>query len=90
MAEKDDGNARLLGGNYAIEAVIVDDAFRPAPGVGEMAEIGRRRGGTMTTEVERVGDVSGGVERRGEPGVSGGMLGESVGDLDDRPRRAPR
>ncbi len=41
----------------------------------------------MAAQVEGVSRVAGGVERRGKASVAGGMFGEAVGDLHDRPGR---
>ena len=56
--------------------------------VGEMAEIGRGGLGPVSAMVVGVHRIARGVERRGEPGVAGAVLGEAVGDLHNRPRAA--
>ena len=40
MAEEDDRNARLLGGDQAVEGPEVADDLVPSAFIGEMAEIG--------------------------------------------------
>ena len=86
MAEEDDWNARLLFGDQAVQGPQVADDLVPSALVGEMAEIGRRSLGPVAAMIVGVNGVAGGVERRGETRVAGAVLGEAMGDLDDRPR----
>ena len=87
MAEEDDWRARLLGGDQAVQGPEVADDLVPSALVGEMAEIGGGGLGPVTAMIVGVNRVACGVERRGETRVTGAMLGEAVGDLDDRARR---
>ncbi len=90
MAEKDDRKPRLLRGDQPVEGPEVADAFRPAVPVGEMAKVRRGRGGAVAAQVRGVGGVAGRIEGLSEPRVAPAVLGEAMGDLDDRARRAVR
>ncbi len=90
VAEKDDSEPRLLRGDQPVEGPEVADTLRPAVPVGEMAEVRGGRGGSMAAQVGGVGRVAGRIERRSEPRVAPAVLGEAMGDLDHRARRAVR
>ena len=81
--------ARLLGGDQAVQGPEVADDLVPSPFVGEMAEIGRGRFRPVAAKIVGVDAVAGGVERRGETRIAGAVLGETMGDLHDRPRAVP-
>ncbi len=49
-----------------------------------MAEIGGRRARSVAAMIVRVCPVARSVERSREPRIAGAVLGEAVGDLDDR------
>jgi hypothetical protein len=86
MAKEDDRNARLLLGDQPVHGPEIADDFSPSPVVGEMAEVGRSGLGPVAAMVVGVNRVARGVERRGEAGVAGAVLGEAVGELHHRPR----
>ena len=86
MAEEDDRRPRLLGGDQAVQGPEVADHLVPSALVGEMAEIGGGGLGPVAAQVVGVDPVARGVERGGETGVAGAVLGEAVGDLHDRAR----
>ena len=86
MAEEDDRRPRLLGGDQAVQGPEVADDLVPAPFVGEMAEIGRGGVRPVAAMIAGVDCVACGVERGGETGIAGAVLGEAVGDLHDRAR----
>ena len=86
MAEEDDRNARLLLGDQPVHGPEIADDFSPSAVVGEMAEVGGGRLRPVATMVVRINRIARGVERRGEAGVTGAVLGEAVGDLHHRPR----
>ena len=86
MAEEDDRRSRLLGGDQAVQGPEVADHLVPAALVGEMAEIGGRGLGPVAAQVVGVNPVARVVERGGETGVAGAVLGEAMGDLQNRAR----
>ena len=86
MAEEDDRNARLLLGDQPVHGPEIADDFAPSAVVGEMAEVGGRGPRPVAAMVVRINRIARGVERRGEAGVTGAVLGEAVGDLHHRPR----
>ena len=90
MAEEDDWNARLLGGDQAVQSPEVADDLVPSPFVGKMAEIGGGGLGPMTAMIVGVSRVTRSVERSGKTGVAGAVLGEAMGDLHNRARRTFR
>src|ERR1700677_1617348 len=87
MAEEDDWRPRLFLGDQAIEGPEVAHDLVPAALIGEMAEIGGGRLGSVTAMIVRVSRVARGIERAGQTGVAGAVLGEAMGDLHDRARR---
>src|ERR1700733_2277700 len=90
MAEEDDRRPRLLRGDEAVEGPEVANDLVPSAFVGEMAEIGGRSFGPVTAMVVGVSRVARGIERVGERGVAGAVLGEAMGDLQNRARRTFR
>ncbi len=90
MAEEDDRRPRLLGGDQAVEGPEVADDLVPSALVGEMAEIGGLSLGPMAAMVVGVSRVARGIERGGETGVTGAVLGEAMGDLQNRAWRPLR
>ena len=51
-----------------------------------MAEIGGGGLGSVSAMIVGVSPIADPIERGGEPRVASAMLGEAVGDLQDRPR----
>ncbi len=90
VAEEDDGNARLLGGDQPVEGPEVADDLVPPALVGEMAEIGGGRPWSVAAMIVGVDCVARGIERGGETGVAAAVLGEAMGDLQNRARRTFR
>ena len=86
MAEEDNRNARLLLGDQPVHGPEIADDFSPSAVVGEMAEVRRGGLGPVAAIVVRVNRVARRVERRGEAGVAGAVLGEAVGELHHRPQ----
>ena len=86
MAEEDDRQPRLLGGDQPVERPEVANDLVPSALVGEMAEISGRRLGPVTAMVIGVSRIARGIERGGETGVAGAVLGEAMGDLQNRAR----
>ena len=81
------GDARLLFGDQAVHGPEVADDLVPSALVGEMTEIRGGGLGPVATMVVGVNRVARGVERRGQTRVAGAVLGEAVGDLQNRARR---
>ena len=87
MAEEDDWRPRLLARDQAIEGPEVADDLVPPAFVGEMPEICRSRLGPVAAMVVGVSRVARSIQRRGETGVAGAVLGEAMGDLHNCARR---
>ena len=90
MAEEDDRRPWLFRGDQAVEGPEVADDLVPSALVGEMAEIGGGRFGPMAAMVVGVSPIARFVERCRETGVAGAVLGEAMGDLQNRARRTFR
>src|ERR1700722_3080701 len=90
MAEEYDRRPWLFRGDQTVEGPEVADDLVPSALVGEMAEIGGRRLGPMAAVVVGVSRIACFVERCRETGVAGAVLGEAMGDLQDRARRTFR
>src|SRR3984957_19679731 len=90
MAEKHDRRPRQFRGDPAVQGPQVANDLAPTAFVGEMAEIGGRSFWAVTAMVVGVSRVARGIERGGETGVAGAVLGEAMGDLHDCARRTFR